>query len=198
VIWMRYLLLGPISSSSGIVSQFPIWLPQNIEYHLLTSSQIPLLCCHSPSQFPQVRNMSSESSCNTPDRSIGVKKRRPNINSFLFEVVERIFELLDSVTSVCLGLTCSQLYAIHRHLRPRHISLTKWVRTNSINDIAIKCKFLYQLLENWMGPQYQWFCPQGWSHHLGVFGIFVNVNIYRDGTPEMSVIHWVRRQHMFL
>lgn len=67
------------------------------------------------------------------------------------EIHLAIIERAHPCTSVCLGLTCKSLYAMHKAVHP-HVSLLSYWDTKA--DLG----HLYELLNTWMGPNltYRW------------------------------------------
>ncbi|KAF7959418.1 hypothetical protein EAE96_001037 [Botrytis aclada] len=77
----------------------------------------------------------------------------------------KIMEELGWAGSVCLGLTCSQMYQIYKRLYPLKISLQEYVEAAPPYSFPVSktpkpAGFqLFQLLETWHGDQYTYWEP---------------------------------------
>ena len=98
--------------------------------------------CNSLSPFT-FRELSLHSAVNKP-----LSKLSPELQTIIFEK-----PIDDSVTSVCLGLTCKAFNEIHKTFHHGPISLNATVRCGY--DFGVKA-MLRSFLYKWMGPNMFW------------------------------------------
>ncbi|KAF5867839.1 uncharacterized protein Bfra_007035cb [Botrytis fragariae] len=94
------------------------------------------------------------------------------LGKFPLDIMFHIMGHLGWAGSVCLGLTCSQMYEIYKRLYPLKIPLREWVETSSpplCREPSEPARVqLFQLLEAWHGHQYTCWNPNSpWGRDKG-------------------------------